>query len=62
MEENSILGYLDIFGYWDDVSPADVQWYVANRGSGTFFSKRGPAQKRLAAILPQQSRNPKPAF
>jgi hypothetical protein len=27
-----------------------------------FFPKRGPAQKRLAAILPQQSRNSNPPF
>ena len=27
-----------------------------------FFPKRGPAQKRLAAILPQQSRNSNPLF
>jgi hypothetical protein len=62
MKEKSILGYFNIFGYWDDVSRADVQWHVANGGLGTFFPKRGPAQKRLAAILPQQSRNSNPPF
>jgi hypothetical protein len=37
MKEKSILGYFNIFGYWDDVSRADVQWHVANGGLGTFF-------------------------
>ena len=62
MKENSILGYLDIFGYWDDVSRADVQWYVANGGSGFFFQNAGP----LKSVSPQYSRNnpatPNPRF
>ena len=57
MKEKSILGYFNIFGYWDDVSRADVQWHMANGGLGTFFSKtwaRSKASRRnTPATIPQ---------